>query len=210
MTITWGCSGNSCSSRSTSMPSFFGIFMSSTTTSYGVSRSRAQRGLAVAHAVHFGPAPGQLADDQLAQVLLVVGHQHPDRAVHRRQHHAEDTPLADVRLHLDASSVIGHDALRDREAEARSLPGGLVVKNGSKMRARTSSGIPGPSSSNSISTSWRARRVRMVRHAAAVHRVERVRAPARGTPGGAAPRSPPPRQRAVQLGGEPAPAVYRA
>ena len=41
-----------------------------------------QGGLAVAHALDFEPAPGQLPDDQVAQVLLVVRHQDPDRAVH--------------------------------------------------------------------------------------------------------------------------------
>src|SRR3989442_1553334 len=41
-------------------------------------------------------------------------------------------------------------------------PGGLVVKNGSKMRDRISSGTPGPSSSNSTSTSPRCRRERTV------------------------------------------------
>ena len=40
-------------------------------------------------------------------------------------------------------------------------PGGLVVKKGSKIRPRISSGMPGPSSSNSTSTSWRSRRERM-------------------------------------------------
>src|SRR5439155_894805 len=40
ITITCGASGKAWSSRRTSMPSFFGIFMSRTTTSYDVSASR--------------------------------------------------------------------------------------------------------------------------------------------------------------------------
>ncbi len=41
-----------------------------------------ERALAVPHAFRFQAAPGQLADDQVAQVVLVVGDQDPDRALH--------------------------------------------------------------------------------------------------------------------------------
>ena len=41
-----------------------------------------ERDGAVGRPVHLVPAPGQLADDQLAQVPLVVGHQHANRARH--------------------------------------------------------------------------------------------------------------------------------
>ena len=71
-------------------------------------------------------------------------------------------------------------------------PGGLVVKKGWKMRARFSSGIPGPSSSSSISTEPCARRASESSACPGPPSPRARWTRARGTPGAAAPRSPRP------------------
>ena len=61
-------------------------------------------------------------------------------------------PLAGRRLDLEPAAVRLHDAIGDRQPEAGPLPRGLVVKNGSKIRARISGPIPWPSSTTWICT----------------------------------------------------------
>ena len=56
-----------------------------------------ERGGAVGRSVDLVSAPGQLADDQLAQVPLVVGHQHADRARHSGSTTRKVLPLPEHR-----------------------------------------------------------------------------------------------------------------
>src|SRR3989441_92886 len=117
---------------------------------------------AVADAVHVVPLARELAHDELAQVALVVGDQEPDLATHAGSTTRKRLPLPgrEVPSIRPPWSVTIPWAM----ASPRPVPcpGGLVVKNGSKIRGRTSSGTPGPSSSNSTSTSPRCRRERTV------------------------------------------------
>ena len=93
-----------------------------------------------------------LADHQLPQVALVVGHQHPDGPPHRgtTTRNRLPRPGRDVTSIRPPWSVTMPWAM----ASPRPVPcpGGLVVKNGSKMREATSAGIPGPSSQTSKTT----------------------------------------------------------
>src|SRR4029453_12511952 len=113
-----------------------------------------ERGLAVTHALHCVPLPRQLAHEELAEVLLVVGDQDTDRGGPRI-----GSP--------DSGSVATGGAATIPCAMARPspvpCPGGLVVKNGSNNRGRISGGTPGPASWNSISASPLRSTVRMVR-----------------------------------------------
>src|SRR5207245_11383089 len=47
-----------------------------------------------------------------------------------RQSHAEDAALTDARADVDASAMVGDDALRDREPETGSLPRRLRREEG--------------------------------------------------------------------------------
>ncbi len=81
-----------------------------------------------------------------------------DRGWHGRRHAAADTakqvPCPGRAAHLDPAAVRGDDAEATRRGRRPvPTPCGLVVKNGSKIRLRTSSAMPGPLSSTSIATS---------------------------------------------------------
>ena len=165
--------------------------MSSTTTSYGVSREAVERGLTVAHALGLvaraAPSSRTISSRRFlsssATSTRIVAAQ---PAAPRGRH----SPLPTCDLHLDAPAVIGHDALRDGQPEA----GALARRLGGEERVedprqRSPSGIPGPSSCE-LDLDLVAARARADGQApAALHRLERVRGRARGTPGGAGPRS---------------------
>src|SRR5205814_670294 len=109
--------------------------------------------LATADAVAVVLLSSQLTHRRVAQAALVVGDQHADRPGHCNEcrelgshrgwpvidcrgsvdcralfhgdDHTEHAALGSAALHLDPAAVIGDDALRDGEAEARALPGRL-------------------------------------------------------------------------------------
>src|SRR3989454_7546109 len=115
-----------------------------------------------ADAVHVVPLARELAHDELAQVALVVGDQDADLATHAGSTTRKRLPLPGrevTSIRPPWSVTIPWAMASPRPVPC---PGGLVVKNGSKIRGRTSSGTPGPSSSNSTSTSPRCRRERTV------------------------------------------------
>ena len=125
-----GAPGTPASSRSTSMPSFCGIFMSSTTTSYGSSRSARAR-------PRRRPRPSTSCPRRDSSRTISSRRFFSSSATRTRigRRHAGSTtrkmlPLPTTRVHLDASAVIGHDALGDREPEAGPLPGRLGGEEG--------------------------------------------------------------------------------
>src|SRR5207244_4312365 len=135
-----------------------------------------QRRLPVAHALDLVALASQLAHEQLAQPALVIGDQHAERAAHScppcgygvscgcaGTTMRNTLPLPGrlwTSIRPPWSATMPCAMARPRPVPC---PGGLVVKNGSKIRPRISSGTPGPSSSNSTSTSSRMARVRTVR-----------------------------------------------
>ena len=70
----------------------------------------------------------------------------PDRQLSlSRQPHEEGRALADLGLEIELAAVSLHDDVAgDGQTLAGAAPTSLVVKNGSKMRARMSSGMPPP------------------------------------------------------------------
>src|SRR5262249_11967123 len=104
-----------------------------------------ERRHAVLGAVHLVAASGQFADDQLAQVPLVIGHQHADLPAHSGSTTRNTLPFPTTEL----TSMRPPWSFTKPWAMARPspvpCPGGLVVKNGSKIRPRFSAGMPGPS-----------------------------------------------------------------
>ena len=144
-----------------------------------------QRGAAVGHPAHRVALPAQLADHQLAQVLLVVGHQHPDRRGHDcglpvpagwRGKMTRKVVPAPTRVSTSIrpswSATIPCAMARPSPVPC---PGGLVVKNGSKTRGRTCSGMPGPWSCEAhLHLARVAPSSRHGQRALSVHRVERI------------------------------------
>src|SRR4029453_13985187 len=133
-----------------------------------------ERGLAVTHALHRVPLPRQLAHEELAEVLLVVGDQDTDRGGHRIGSPDSGSVVTGGETRKTAPPP-GRDSTSMRPAWSATIPcamarpspvpcpGGLVVKNGSNSRGRISGGTPGPASWNSISASPLRSTVRMVR-----------------------------------------------
>src|SRR5207244_138849 len=103
---------------------------------------------AVADAVHVVPLARELAHDELAQVALVVGDQDADLATHAGSTTRKRLPLPgrEVTSIRPPWSVTIPWAMASPSPVP--CPGGLVVQTGAQIGGRTSSGTPGPSSSN--------------------------------------------------------------
>src|SRR5581483_1592523 len=127
-----------------------------------------ERGAAVGHPAHRVALAPQLADQELAQVLLVVGHQHPDRRGHgcglpvpagcsgRITRKAVPAPTRVSTSIRPSWSATMPWAMASPSPVP--CPGGLVVKKGSNTRGSTCSGMPGPWSWKVTSTSRALRR----------------------------------------------------
>ena len=56
----------------------------------------------------------------------------------------EGRPASQLAEDIDVAPALADDAVDDRQPQARSFPGSLVVKNGSKMRRFVVSSMPAP------------------------------------------------------------------
>ena len=101
-----------------------------------------ERGLPVRHPLHLMALTGQLAHHQLAQVLLVVGHENTDGPAHAGSTTRNRLPFPS----RDVTSIRPPWSATIPWAIARPSPvpwpGGFVVKKGSKILPSSSSEIP--------------------------------------------------------------------
>ena len=82
------------------------------------------------------------------QYLMIIGHRADRRPLHGRKIDPESGSASRLGVD-DVTAALLHDAVNSREPEPGSLPGSLVVKNGSNRCSQTSSVMPVPVSTRS-------------------------------------------------------------